>query len=45
MAGWVVPLDGVPIVYVAIFNNARSPKALTKPLDALGLLLALLPGT
>jgi len=45
MAGWVVPLDGVPIVYVAIFNNARSPSALTKPLDTLGLLLALLPGT
>jgi D-alanyl-D-alanine carboxypeptidase/D-alanyl-D-alanine-endopeptidase (penicillin-binding protein 4) len=45
MAGWVVPLDGVPIVYVAIFNNARSPSALTKPLDVLGLLLALLPGT
>ena len=45
MAGWVVPLDGIPIVYVAIFNNARSPTALTKPLDVLGLLLALLPGT
>ncbi|HJT38333.1 MAG TPA: D-alanyl-D-alanine carboxypeptidase, partial [Actinomycetota bacterium] len=45
MAGWVTPLDGVPLVYVAIFNNARSPSALTAPLDALGLLLALFPGT
>ena len=45
MAGWVVPVDGVPIVYVAIFNNAPSPRALTKPLDVLGLLLALFPGT
>ncbi|HEV2685689.1 MAG TPA: D-alanyl-D-alanine carboxypeptidase, partial [Actinomycetota bacterium] len=45
MAGWVIPQDGVPIVYVAIFNNARSPSALGKPLDALGLLLALFPGT
>ena len=45
MSGWVVPLDGVPIVYVAIFNNARSPSALTKPLDVLGVLLALFPGT
>jgi len=45
MAGWVLPLDGVPIVYVAIFNNTRSPSALTKSLDVLGLLLALFPGT
>jgi len=45
MAGWVMPLDGVPIVYVAIFNNARRPSALTGSLDILGLLLALFPGT
>jgi serine-type D-Ala-D-Ala carboxypeptidase/endopeptidase (penicillin-binding protein 4) len=45
MAGWVVPADGVPIVYVALFNGARSPSALTKPLDILGVLLALFPGT
>jgi serine-type D-Ala-D-Ala carboxypeptidase/endopeptidase (penicillin-binding protein 4) len=45
MAGWVMPLDGVPIVYVAIFNNAGRPSALTRPLDILGILLALFPGT
>ena len=45
MAGWVMPLDGVPIVYVAIFNNARRPTALTGPLDILGVLLALFPGS
>ena len=44
-AGWVMPLDGVPIVYVAIFNNARRPTALTGPLDILGVLLALFPGS
>jgi serine-type D-Ala-D-Ala carboxypeptidase/endopeptidase (penicillin-binding protein 4) len=45
MAGWVMPLDGVPIVYVAIFNNVGRPTALTRPLDILGMLLALFPGT
>ena len=45
MAGWVIPADGVPLVYVAIFNNARSPSALTTALDTLGILLALFPGT
>jgi D-alanyl-D-alanine carboxypeptidase/D-alanyl-D-alanine-endopeptidase (penicillin-binding protein 4) len=45
MAGWVMPLDGVPIVYVAIFNNVPRPSALSGPLDILGLLLALFPGT
>jgi D-alanyl-D-alanine carboxypeptidase/D-alanyl-D-alanine-endopeptidase (penicillin-binding protein 4) len=45
MAGWVVPADGVPLIYVALFNNARSPSALTGPLDALGVLLSLFPGT
>ncbi|MGZ4127035.1 MAG: D-alanyl-D-alanine carboxypeptidase/D-alanyl-D-alanine-endopeptidase [Actinomycetota bacterium] len=45
MAGWVTPLDGVPIVYVAIFNTVAQPRALTGPLDLLGLLLTLYPGT
>jgi len=45
MAGWVMPLDGVPIVYVAIFNDVRRPTALTRPLDLFGVLLALFPGT
>ncbi len=45
MAGWVIPMDGVPIVYVLIFNDVRNPSALTKPPHQLGLLLALLPGT
>ena len=35
----------VGIVYVAIFNNARRPTALTGPLDILGVLLALFPGS
>ena len=30
---------------VALFNNVRSPKTLTRPLDILGVLLALFPGT
>jgi len=45
MAGWVMPLDGVPIVYVAIFNNVGRPSSLTRALDILGVLLALFPGT
>jgi D-alanyl-D-alanine carboxypeptidase/D-alanyl-D-alanine-endopeptidase (penicillin-binding protein 4) len=45
MAGWVMPLDGVPIVYVAIFNNIGRPTELTKPLDIFAVLLALFPGT
>jgi D-alanyl-D-alanine carboxypeptidase/D-alanyl-D-alanine-endopeptidase (penicillin-binding protein 4) len=45
MAGWVIPQDGVPIVYVAIFNDALRPATLTQPLDLLGLLLTLFPGT
>lgn len=40
MAGWVTGRDGVPIVYVATFNRARSPFALTAPLDLFGALLA-----
>jgi D-alanyl-D-alanine carboxypeptidase/D-alanyl-D-alanine-endopeptidase (penicillin-binding protein 4) len=45
MAGWVMPQDGIPIVYVAIFNYAPRPLALTRPLDLFGLLLTLFPGT
>ena len=43
MAGWVRAADGVPITYVAVFNRAPSPFALTGPLDLLGLLVAWLP--
>jgi D-alanyl-D-alanine carboxypeptidase/D-alanyl-D-alanine-endopeptidase (penicillin-binding protein 4) len=43
MAGWVGAADGVPLVYVGIFNDARSAIALTGPLDLLGLFLALYP--
>ena len=45
MAGWVIPQDGIPIIYVAIFNSVPKPLALTRPLDLLGLLLTLFPGT
>jgi serine-type D-Ala-D-Ala carboxypeptidase/endopeptidase (penicillin-binding protein 4) len=41
MAGWVTPSDGVPLVYVALFNNAPKPLDLTTPLDLIGLALAL----
>lgn len=44
MAGWVTASDGVPIVYVAVFNGAPSPFALTAPLDLFGLLVARYPG-
>jgi D-alanyl-D-alanine carboxypeptidase/D-alanyl-D-alanine-endopeptidase (penicillin-binding protein 4) len=40
MAGWATGRDGVAIVYVAMFNRARSPFALTPPLDLLATLLA-----
>jgi len=43
MAGWVGAADGVPLVYVGIFNDAPSAIALTGPLDLLGLFLALYP--
>lgn len=43
MAGWVTAADGVPVIYVAMFNRAPSPFALTSPLDLFGLLLARLP--
>ena len=41
MAGWVTPSDGVPLVYVAIFNDAPRPLALTTPLDLIGTAVAL----
>ena len=41
MAGWVTPADGVPLVYVAIFNGVPRPLALTTPLDLIGVALAL----
>jgi D-alanyl-D-alanine carboxypeptidase len=44
MAGWVTAGDGVPLVYVAMFNHTPHPFALTAPLDVFGLLLALFPG-
>jgi len=43
MVGWVTASDGVPLIYVAIFNEAPSPFALTSPLDLFGLLLARFP--
>ncbi|MGH2784986.1 MAG: D-alanyl-D-alanine carboxypeptidase/D-alanyl-D-alanine endopeptidase [Actinomycetota bacterium] len=41
MAGWVTAADGVPLVYVALFNDAPSPLALTTPLDLIGTAVAL----
>lgn len=41
MAGWVTPSDGVPLVYVALFNEVPRPLDLTSPLDLIGLALAL----
>ncbi len=43
MAGWVTARDGVPVVYVALYNDVASPLALTVPLNLFGLALALLP--
>ncbi|MBI4729070.1 MAG: D-alanyl-D-alanine carboxypeptidase/D-alanyl-D-alanine-endopeptidase [Acidobacteria bacterium] len=43
MAGWVRALDGVTLVYVAIFNRSPRPLDLTGPLDELGLSLARYP--
>jgi len=43
MAGWVTPLDGVPIVYVLVFNDVGRPSQLTSPLDFLGVLLTKYP--
>ncbi|HVL32035.1 MAG TPA: D-alanyl-D-alanine carboxypeptidase/D-alanyl-D-alanine-endopeptidase [Actinomycetota bacterium] len=36
MAGWVTASDGRVLVYVGLFNRARSPLALTPTLDMLG---------
>jgi len=41
MAGWVTPADGVPLVYVVLFNDAPKALQLTSPLDLIGLALAL----
>jgi len=41
MAGWVTPPDGVPLVYVAVFNDVPRPLDLTSPIDLIGLALAL----
>lgn len=43
MAGWVTASDGIPVVYVVMYNGVRSPFALTGPLNLFGLALALLP--
>lgn len=43
LAGWVTGVDGTPIVYVALYNNARSALALTGPLDLFSLAAALHP--
>ena len=43
MAGWVRGLDGSMIVYVTMFNDATSPRALTGPIDMIGLDLAKFP--
>ena len=41
MAGWVTPADGVPLVYVAMFNDVPRPILLSGPLDLIGIALAL----
>jgi len=41
MAGWVTPADGVPLVYVALFNDVASPLRITPALDLIGIALAL----
>ena len=45
MAGWVTPRDGIPLVYVAVFNDVPQPLALTSALDLIGLGLALFGGS
>jgi D-alanyl-D-alanine carboxypeptidase/D-alanyl-D-alanine-endopeptidase (penicillin-binding protein 4) len=44
MAGWVTASDGIPIVFVALYNRAPFIVPLARPLDLLGLLLARFPG-
>lgn len=41
MAGWVTPADGVRLTYVAVFNDVPRPLLLTRPLDLIGVSLAL----
>lgn len=43
MAGWVNGLDGQPIVYVTLFNDAGRPGQLTAPIDLIGMALARFP--
>ncbi len=43
LAGWVTPLDGVPVVYVLVFNDVSRPSLLTSPLDLLGISLTRYP--
>ncbi|MCA1834598.1 MAG: D-alanyl-D-alanine carboxypeptidase/D-alanyl-D-alanine-endopeptidase [Actinomycetota bacterium] len=43
LAGWVTPLDGVPVVYVMLFNRVKKPSLVTSPLDFLGITLAHYP--
>lgn len=43
LAGWVDGADGVPIVYVSIFNEARAAGLLTAALDLIGRALASFP--
>ncbi|MCA1830968.1 MAG: D-alanyl-D-alanine carboxypeptidase/D-alanyl-D-alanine-endopeptidase [Actinomycetota bacterium] len=40
MAGWVTPDDGVPLVYVIMFNGVARPSTLTTVIDLFGTLLA-----
>jgi D-alanyl-D-alanine carboxypeptidase len=44
MARWVTARDGVPLVYVAIFNHTPHPFQLTAPLDIFGIAVLLFPG-
>lgn len=45
MAGWVRGRDGVPLVYVVIYNQGRSAIALSDPIDFFALALAFHPRT
>lgn len=43
MAGWVTATNGIPLVFVAVFNDAPFILPLARPLDLLGALLAVYP--
>jgi serine-type D-Ala-D-Ala carboxypeptidase/endopeptidase (penicillin-binding protein 4) len=43
MAGWVAGADGIPLVYVVLFNRARSAIAMTRPIDWIGAAVSLFP--